>query len=113
MGSPLTSVLPAALLRDTEIVPDGESQDTSSVPACVTIADGTTVTPTPPVSVVQADAAGARTSAATTANVRIRSDDASRTGHPQPALMRHSHGRRQHPRVRRGAALLMLGLMLL
>ncbi len=72
MGSPVTSVFAGALLRDTEIVPPtGASHETSSVPACVTITDGTTVLSTPPVSVVQADAAGASTRAAiTTANER-------------------------------------------
>ena len=46
MGSPDTIVLPAALFREMEIVPPtGASHELSSVPACVTMIDGTTVFP--------------------------------------------------------------------
>src|SRR3954467_4238734 len=73
MGSPVTIALPAAPPREIEIVPPtGDSHETSSVPACVTIVDGTTAFCTPPLSVVHADAAGAKASAAiTTAETRI------------------------------------------
>ena len=67
IGSPDTIVLPGALFLEMEIVPPtGASQETSSVPAWVTITEGTTVFPTPLARVVQADAAGARASDAIT-----------------------------------------------
>ncbi len=72
LGSPDTIAFAAPLFRDTEIVPPtGESHEASWLPACVTMIDGTTVFPTPPVSVVHADAAGAKPSTAmTTASER-------------------------------------------
>ena len=65
IGSLATITFGEPPARATEMVsPVGDSNETSSVPACVTIIDGTTMFWTPPESVVQAPAAGTATSAA-------------------------------------------------
>src|SRR5205085_3450635 len=73
LGSPGTIVCGGPPLRETTIVPAvGESHDASSVPLCVTRSEGTTCGSTEPPSVVQANAFGTTTSAATrTARRRI------------------------------------------
>src|SRR5260370_37754225 len=118
MGSPDTMVFPGALFLETEIAPPtGASQEMSTVPACVTMTAGTTVFPTPPVRVVQADAAGARASAAMMTAIERMA--LTMPGKAAPfkrrgaALMPRSHGRRQHRRMRRVALLPLLGLALL